>query len=104
RDPFFQPDDLEAVFPLLLAGLRFLLRLVLARFHREPPFTRSAVGWLRSSPRRADRSPGRCRAGEGLARRRTSPAALLALNASSQAERPEALCFWRGSGYRHLPV
>src|SRR5262249_25008475 len=43
RDALLQLDDLEAALPLLLAGLRFLLRLVLARFHREPPFRRSAV-------------------------------------------------------------
>src|SRR5262245_9550303 len=64
RDALLQHLDLEAALPLLLAGLRFLLRLVLARFHREPPFTRSARRMIATSPgaqteRRGDAGPVR---------------------------------------------
>src|SRR5262249_43937449 len=82
-DALFQFDDLEAAFPLLLARLRFLLRLVVAWFHGEPPFVRSAV--QRTGPPPARRaSVGAMR---GLLGGETAPAALLLV-----ASHPVATC------------
>src|SRR5262245_15351770 len=70
RDALLQLLDAEAAFLFLpfLAWFRFLLRLVLAWFHGGTSFQAVCGRIVAVIPRRADRTPGRCRAGEDLAR------------------------------------
>src|SRR5262249_44518715 len=66
RDPLLQPHDVEAAFPPFAARIRCFLRRFFARFHGEPPFEFGLQYNGSITSRRADRAPGRCRAGESL--------------------------------------